>query len=183
MLSRLRRIFVSGSAILLLGILLFGCGTKVPPADLVLHNGKVVTVDASKPEAQAIAVRDGLVVSVGSNQEIDAHIGPATKVIDLAGRLALPGFIESHGHFTGVGQSKITLNLMKARNWDEIVAQVGAAAKGARAGEWILGRGWHRKSGIRSRHRISKDSRRTNLCPGSRPSILCFSAMPAGMPR
>src|SRR5512136_3128473 len=101
--------FAVGVATLILGITLTGCRPSVPPADLVLHNGKVVTVDASKPEAQAIAVRDGLVVSAGSNQEIDAHIGPSTKVIDLAGRLALPGFIESHGHFTGVGQSKMTL--------------------------------------------------------------------------
>jgi hypothetical protein len=66
-------------------------------------------------------------------------------VIDLAGRLAVPGFIESHGHFTGIGESRLTLNLMKSRNWDEIVAQVGEAAKKAKPGEWILGRGWHQE--------------------------------------
>jgi hypothetical protein len=112
---------------------------------MVLQNGKVVTVDESKPEAQALAIRGGLISAVGSDGEIKAYIGPSTRVVDLGGRLAIPGFIESHGHFTGVGESKMTLNLMKARNWDEIVAQVGEAAKKAKPGEWILGRGWHQE--------------------------------------
>jgi predicted amidohydrolase YtcJ len=132
-------------AVVFLGVFLAGCGPKVQPADLVLHNGKIVTVEAAKPEAQAIAIRGGLVDAIGTDQEIKAYIGPSTRVIDLGGRLAIPGFIESHGHFTGVGESKITLNLMKARNWDEIVAQVGEAAKKAQPGEWIMGRGWHQE--------------------------------------
>jgi predicted amidohydrolase YtcJ len=112
---------------------------------MVLRNGRVVTVEAANPEVQALAIRGGLIDAVGTDREINAYIGPSTKVIDLGGRLAIPGFIESHGHFTGVGESKLTLNLMKARNWDEIVAQVGEAAKKARRGEWILGRGWHQE--------------------------------------
>jgi predicted amidohydrolase YtcJ len=132
-------------AVVFLGVFLAGCGPKVQPADLVLHNGKIATVEAAKPEAQAIAIRGGLVDATGTDQEIKAYIGPSTRVIDLGGRLAIPGFIESHGHFTGVGESKITLNLMKARNWDEIVVQVGEAAKKAQPGEWILGRGWHQE--------------------------------------
>jgi len=145
MLSFFRKSLIPGIAIVLFGFVLWGCAAKVPPADLVLHNGKVVTVDASKPEAQAIAVREGLVAAVGADKEIEAYIGPSTRVIDLAGRLAVPGFIESHGHFTGIGESRLTLNLMKSRNWDEIVAQVGEAAKKAKPGEWILGRGWHQE--------------------------------------
>jgi predicted amidohydrolase YtcJ len=132
-------------AVVFLGVFLAGCGPKVQPADLVLHNGKIATVEAAKPEAQAIAIRGGLVDATGTDQEIKAYIGPSTRVIDLGGRLAIPGFIESHGHFTSVGESKITLNLMKARNWDEIVVQVGEAAKKAQPGEWILGRGWHQE--------------------------------------
>jgi predicted amidohydrolase YtcJ len=143
--SLVRRYFGLGIAIAFLGGFLTGCGPKVQTADLVLHNGKIVTVEAAKPEAQAIAIRGGLVDAIGTDQEIKAYIGPSTRVIDLGGRLAIPGFIESHGHFTGVGEAKITLNLMKARNWDEIVAQVGEAAKKAQPGEWILGRGWHQE--------------------------------------
>ncbi len=112
-------------------------------ADLVLRNGQVVTMDPARPAAQAIAVRGDNILAVGSNDDMKALTGPHTKVIDLAGKLAVPGFIEGHGHFMGVGQSKMNLNLRTARNWDEIVAIVAEAAKKAPSGAWILGRGWH----------------------------------------
>src|SRR5580658_6199623 len=70
------------------------------PADLVLRNGKIVTVEASVPEVQALAARGGKIVAVGTNEQMLAYVGSATKVIDLGGRLAIPGFIEGHGHFT-----------------------------------------------------------------------------------
>jgi predicted amidohydrolase YtcJ len=66
-------------------------------------------------------------------------------VIDLKGQLAIPGFIEGHGHFTGVGQAQLNLNLMKATSWQEIVAMVEQAAKAAKPGQWIYGRGWHQE--------------------------------------
>ena len=72
-----------------------------------------------------------------------AWTGPQTKVIDLAGKLAIPGFIEGHGHFMGVGEAQRSLNLRNARSWDDIVAMVAAAAKTAPPGAWILGRGFH----------------------------------------
>jgi len=112
---------------------------------LVLRNGKVVTVDAAMPEAQAIAIRGDRIVAVGTNQAIQAYVGSATEVIDLRGQLAIPGLVESHGHFMGLGQSKLTLDLMDVKDWDEIVAMVAAAAKQAKPGEWILGRGWHQE--------------------------------------
>jgi predicted amidohydrolase YtcJ len=115
------------------------------PATLVLRNGKIVTVDDARPEAQAIAIRGDRIAAVGSNAEIQRYIGPATQVIDLAGRLAIPGLVESHGHFMGFGQSKMTLDMLDAKDWNEIVAMVAAAAKQAKPGEWILGRGWHQE--------------------------------------
>jgi predicted amidohydrolase YtcJ len=115
------------------------------PADLVLRNGKVVTVDAAKPEAAALAVTAGRIAAVGTNEEIAAYIGPSTEVIDLAGRLAIPGFVEAHGHFTGIGSALMQLRLEDTRSWDEIVAMVGAAAARAKPGEWIFGRGWHQE--------------------------------------
>src|SRR5579872_4767423 len=119
--------------------------TLVSGADLVLRNGKIVTLDEANPQAQAIAITAGKIVAVGSNAQIASQIQPATKVIDLAGKLAVPGLIEGHGHFTGVGQMKMNLNLREARSWDQIVAMVGAAAKEAKPGEWIIGRGWHQE--------------------------------------
>ena len=115
------------------------------PADLVLRNGKIVTVDDEKPEAQALAVRGDTIAAVGSNQEIQPYIGAATKVIDLKGALATPGFIDAHVHFTGVGDAAKNLKLATAKSWDEIVRMVGEAAQKAKPGEWILGRGWHQE--------------------------------------
>jgi predicted amidohydrolase YtcJ len=118
---------------------------QTPAATLVLRNGKIVTVDAAMPQAQAIAVTGDRITAVGTNDAIQKLIGPATQVIDLEGRLAIPGLIESHGHFMGLGQSKMTLDLMDVKYWDEIVSMVAAAAKQAKPGEWIVGRGWHQE--------------------------------------
>jgi predicted amidohydrolase YtcJ len=117
----------------------------VRPADLVLRGGKIVTVDDTRPVAEAIAVSGDTIVAVGPAAEIQPYIGAATRVIDLKGALAIPGFIDAHVHFTGVGQAARNLKLGTAKNWDEIVRIVGDAARTARPGEWILGRGWHQE--------------------------------------
>ncbi|MDP1570198.1 MAG: amidohydrolase [Vicinamibacterales bacterium] len=136
---------------------LFGliCGTllaaacssqpAVEPATLVLRGGTIVTVDDARPEAQAMAIRGDRIVALGTNEEIAAYVGPATEVIELEGRMAMPGFIEGHGHFTGLGQSMMNLDLMDVESWDEIVQMVGEAAKTAKPGDWITGRGWHQE--------------------------------------
>lgn len=118
-----------------------GCGPQT--ADLVLRGGKIVTVDENLPEAEAIAVADGRILAVGSNEEIERYVSETTEVVDIDGLLAIPGFIEGHGHFTSLGRSLTVLDLTTADTWDDIVAMVGQAASEAEAGEWILGRGWH----------------------------------------
>ncbi len=120
-------------------------GAQPRPADLVLRGGTIVTVDDARPSAEAIAVSGDTIVAVGSVSDIQPYIGSATKVIDLKGALAVPGLIDAHVHFTGVGQAARNLKLAPARNWDEIVRMVGEAAKKAKPGEWILGRGWHQE--------------------------------------
>ena len=112
------------------------------PADLVLRGGKIVTLE-TPATAEALAARAGKIAAVGTDQQIQSYIGPSTQVIDLKGRLAVPGLIEGHGHFMGLGASKMELNLRDAKNWDEIVAMVAAAAREAKPGTWILGRGFH----------------------------------------
>jgi hypothetical protein len=113
------------------------------PAGLVLRNGKIVTMNAAQPVVQAIAVRGDKVAAIGSDADAAKWIGPQTKVIDLHGQLAIPGFIEGHGHFTGIGEYRLGLDLREARTWDQIVTQVARAAQQAKPGEWIVGRGWH----------------------------------------
>lgn len=116
----------------------------VEPADLILVNGKIVTVDDRAPSATWIAVRGDRIAALGSEPKgYRPHVGGATEIVDLGGALAVPGLIESHGHFTGLGQSMTILDLAKARSWEEIVALVAEAAKTAKPGEWIRGRGWH----------------------------------------
>jgi predicted amidohydrolase YtcJ len=114
-------------------------------ATLVLTNGHIVTVDSTRPEAQAIAVAGDRIIAVGTNDEIRRLITSSTQVIDLQGKLAVPGFIEGHGHFTGLGSSKLMLDLTTVKNWDEIVTLVRDAAAKAKPGDWILGRGWHQE--------------------------------------
>jgi predicted amidohydrolase YtcJ len=121
----------------------FATSLLAQPADLVLRNGKIVTMNPAAPTAQAIGVRAGKITAVGADGAASQWIGPSTKVIDLHGMLAIPGFIEGHGHFTGVGEFRMGLDLREARTWDEIVAQVARAVKQAKPGEWIEGRGWH----------------------------------------
>jgi predicted amidohydrolase YtcJ len=121
-----------------------GQTTSGKSADLVLRNGRLITLEQGVAgEAHSLAARDGKIVAIGGNQTVASLIGPSTRVIDLKGRLAIPGFIEGHGHFTELGASKMMLDLRDAKNWDEIVAMVAAAAKEAKPGAWILGAGFH----------------------------------------
>ena len=124
---------------------LLSCAGTPPeePADLVLRNGKIVTVDETRPQAQALAAKNGLIVAVGSDEELEPYIGDETRVIDLGGMLAVPGLIEGHGHYMSWGASLMELELRHARSWEEIVARVAEAVESASPGEWIVGRGWH----------------------------------------
>ena len=138
------------AAVLLAAFASAACGpqpaTEAPApefADLVLRGGKVVTVDSALGTVEAIAVNGYRIAAVGDDAAIAARIGPHTEVIELRGRLALPGFIEGHGHFLALGRTQQILDLAGATSWDAIVEQVAVAVDGAEAGDWIFGRGWH----------------------------------------
>ena len=120
-------------------------GSDQEIADLVLRGGRVATVNADDAIAEAVAVRGSWIVAVGTDDEVAARVGPDTEVIDLDGRLAVPGFIEGHGHYMGLGNAKTILDLNGAANWAAIVAMVAEAAAEAEPGEWIRGRGWHQE--------------------------------------
>jgi len=132
-------------AVLAVGPVSAGCRGDAPvePADLVLRNGHVLTLDPSRPEATAVAVRGDRIVWVGEEPGIAAHVGAATEVVDLDGRFLLPGFIDAHAHFLSVGTAKLGVDLAGTRSWEEVVERVRAAASDAPEGAWIVGRGWH----------------------------------------
>ncbi len=133
-------------SILLLAVvslIALGCSGSDNPADMLITGGRVVTVDSTMPEAEAVAIKDGRIVAVGSVQDLQRYVSATTSVIDAKGGLVIPGLIEGHGHFLGLGEAKRGLDLMEAGSWQEIVDMVAAAAASARPGEWIRGRGWH----------------------------------------
>ena len=131
------------------GILLVGllhaarAASAAEPADLVLTNAVVHTVDEKKPRAEAVAVRGGRIAAVGSSAELRAYVGAKTRVIDLQGRTLVPGFEDAHAHFLGIGFARLDVDLVGAPSYAEAVARVARAVQGRPKGEWIYGRGWH----------------------------------------
>ena len=124
-------------------MLLVSCQKK--PADLVLYNGKVVTLDSSNTVAQAIAVQGDRILAVGKNEPIKKLANARAKVIDVHGALVIPGLIEGHAHFLSLGRALLNLDLTRARTWQDIVDSVAHRAAKAQPGEWIIGRGWHQE--------------------------------------
>ncbi|MDE2460052.1 MAG: amidohydrolase [Gammaproteobacteria bacterium] len=119
-----------------------GFPPAVAPADLVLRGGTIETLNPTQPEVQALAVRDGKILAVGSDTAIARYIGKQTRVLDLHGAFVTPGFIEGHGHLLQTGESLMQLNVGNAPSWDAIVAMVKAAVTQAKPGQWIVGQGW-----------------------------------------
>jgi len=138
------------AAILLLPALLclaalITCESSPSEADLVLRNGKIITLDPARPEARWLAARGGTIAALGSGAGADAHIGPGTRVIDLDGAVAVPGFIDGHGHFLSLGRASLRLDLKNVTSWEAVVGMVTDAAKAAGPGRRIEGRGWHQE--------------------------------------
>ncbi|MDX2250211.1 MAG: amidohydrolase [Bacteroidia bacterium] len=133
-----------------LSLIVFSLSACIPktPADFALINGNIYTVNPSQPHAEAVAVKDGRIIAVGTNEEIEVFIEEKTEVLDLAGKTVVPGLIESHAHIMGVGENKRYLNLLAVGSYDELVEKVAEAVAKAKPGEWILGRGWHQSKWI-----------------------------------
>jgi len=114
-----------------------------PPADLVLENAVVHTVDPSRPRAEAVAVRGNRIAAVGKTSDVRALVGPRTRVVDLRGRTVVPGFEDAHAHLLGIGFARLDVDLVGTRSYAAVVARVRVAVRGRKPGEWIRGRGWH----------------------------------------
>ncbi|MEP6506845.1 MAG: amidohydrolase [Gemmatimonadales bacterium] len=112
------------------------------PADMIVVNGRVYTVDDSRPMVSAFAVRGGRIVFAGSEREVRALAGPKTRVFDVHGATVVPGLVDAHAHLVGLGSSLANVNLAGSQSYDEVIARVVARAKDTKPGEWIFGRGW-----------------------------------------
>ncbi len=113
--------------------------------NLIFVNGNLFTADSLHPQATAIAIVGDRILAVGNDAEIKKLAGKETQIVDLQGAFAMPGFIEGHGHFNGLGESLQNLNLINTKSWAEITGLVAEKAKSAKPGEWIEGRGWHQE--------------------------------------
>jgi len=134
--------------ILVLGLFFLAvvqCSHEPPDvkADLVLINGNIVTIDENNPRAEALAVKGDTIVAVGSYKDIKTYIDKKkTEIIDLQGKLALPGFNDGHVHFVYGGHALMSISLDGVASFDEIQRRVQEKVKDKNEGEWISGRGW-----------------------------------------
>lgn len=113
-----------------------------PPADLIVVNARIYTVDDAHPFVSALAVSGSRVQFVGSVNEAMLLRGPATKVIDAAGKTVIPGMIDAHAHLFGLGEFLRSIDLKDTRSYQEIVNLVAARVGQSSSGAWIVGRGW-----------------------------------------
>ena len=112
-------------------------------ADLVLTGGHVHTVDLTRPRAEAVAVRGERIVAIGSAGEVAGRIGPRTRVVDLAGRLLLPGFQDAHIHPISGGVDRLQCDVRESRGRDGVLATIRAYVAAHPDEEWIVGSGWY----------------------------------------
>lgn len=112
-----------------------------PPADLILVNGVILTVDAQDSIARALAVRDGRIVAVGTDDEIRRLAGERTEIVDLAGRTATPGLIDTHLHVSPPSD-QLDLSDPDIRTIADLRERLRAEVARHQPGEWVRGRGW-----------------------------------------
>ncbi len=133
-------------ALLLTGLLsvaaFFQKPEKPEPADLVLKNGLVYTLNDDQPRAEAVAVRYGQIVFIGSTADAKKYEAKTTRVVDLKGKVVVPGLADAHYHFAGVGYREMNLNLEGTTSLADFLAKVKARVAQAQPGEWVTGRGW-----------------------------------------
>jgi predicted amidohydrolase YtcJ len=114
----------------------------VEPVDLLLVNGTVHTMDAKQPAAEAVGIRLGRIVFVGSNQEAEAFRASALRLVDLAGATVVPGLNDAHLHLAGIGFRELSFDLEGTKGIADLQAKLKAQVAQAKPGQWIVGRGW-----------------------------------------
>lgn len=133
---------LTGLAAALTAVILSGSAAHAQSADLVVRNARVWTVDDDKPEAQAIAVRGDRIAYVGTDTGVAGFIGSDTQVIDLDGRLVVPGFNDNHVHFESTGELLYGLNLLDVADERGFVERIREVHERYAPGTWITGGDW-----------------------------------------
>jgi predicted amidohydrolase YtcJ len=132
-----------GRALLLLLLALLACASpSAGPADLVLQGATVWTGVSGAPLAEAVAIKGGRIQVVGTAADVRAFIGPETDIVELAGGMVLPGFIDSHTHFIPGGFQLSSVDLRTAATPEEFARRIGEFAATVPPGTWITGGDW-----------------------------------------
>jgi len=118
-------------------------GPKKEAATLLIHGGPIYTVDSVQTRVEAVVTKDSIILFAGNLEEAEKYKNEQTQVIDLKGKTMTPGLIEGHGHFMGLGNSELEIDLLNTTSYQEIVDIVAEAVKKVEPGEWIIGGGWH----------------------------------------
>ncbi len=137
-----------GYKLVIVGLLLNGACKVEQNIDLVVWNGKIYTADSVHSVVEAMAVSNGRIFATGTNEAIKKLSSPSAKLIDLKGQFVMPGLIDAHGHFIGLGESVLEMNLLKTQSWQEILDSVKSRVALTPRGQWIVGRGWHQEKWI-----------------------------------
>lgn len=135
---------------MLLVVILCSCNTNTNSpkvASLIIKNGHIYTANDAQPTAKIIAVKDDIIIYVGDD-ESQIPKDDNTQVIDLNGKTLTPGFIEGHGHILGIGYNEMNIDLLTAKNYDELLERVKEAVVNSQPGQWIIGNGWHQSKWI-----------------------------------
>ena len=110
--------------------------------DLIVLNATIYTLDSALPRAQALAVKDGRFILVGSNAQVDAIAGPQTERLETGGRVIIPGMIDAHAHLPNLGRILRTVDLRGTTSYEEVIALVKRRSEELMTKTWIVGRGW-----------------------------------------
>ncbi len=109
---------------------------------MIITNGRIYTVDPAQPWAEALACRNGRILAVGHNDDIQSTAGPNTRHYDASGHLILPGLVDAHVHFLQYALRRKQVALFGISDFNQILQRVAEAAQQAQPGQWILGWGW-----------------------------------------
>ena len=130
---------------LLLVLLAIGCKEAPSQLDSLIINAKIYSMVEDEVAYDAIGIKDGKITMLGSSEALQKSIDANTQVIDVKGEFLMPGFIEGHGHYSGLGKSLQNLNFLSDTSWQQITNKVEEKLKTAGEGEWVYGRGWHQE--------------------------------------
>ncbi|MCZ2223277.1 MAG: amidohydrolase [Chitinophagales bacterium] len=120
-------------------VLIYSCNQQ--KVDTIIHNATIYTVDSNFTKAEAIAIKDGKIIAIGTNDDILKSYS-SKETIDAQGKFLYPGFIDAHSHFVGYGKSLFEVQLYDSKSWNEVIERMKLFAEKNPDEQWIIGRGW-----------------------------------------